>query len=164
MAPQGTEERTERAFVLSIENESNDAHALLDEMVDARVGWQPGVRGAGLTRTPLLTFQSHAMPSWLPAAIDIPRWIEFQMRLFEQPGCVIAMAHQRHIALEAAFGSADLRSGAPLTAHHRFRVASQSKTFTAAGIMKLRERGAVGLDDKVARTCRGSTRRSRRRP
>jgi len=92
------------------------------------------------------------MPNWLPAAIDyLPRWIDFQLRLFERPGCVIAVAHQGRIVLEAAFGSADLRDGTTLTPRHRFRVASHSKTFTAAGIMKLRQRGAVGLDDKVGK-------------
>src|SRR5262249_50864596 len=92
------------------------------------------------------------MLSWVPAALDyIPRWIEFQMRLFEHPGCVIAVAHEGRIVLEAAFGSADLRTGEQLTPRHRFRVASHSKTFTAAGIMKLRERGVVGLDDKVGK-------------
>ena len=90
------------------------------------------------------------MTDWLPAALDyLTRWIEFQMRLLEQPGCVIAVAHWGQIVLEAAFGSADLPTGAPLTPRHRVRVASHSKTFTAAGIMKLRERGALGLDDKV---------------
>ena len=51
--------------------------------------------------------------------------------------------------LEVAYGSADLRTGEPLTPHHRTRAASHSKTFTAAGIMKLRERGAIGLDDTI---------------
>jgi CubicO group peptidase (beta-lactamase class C family) len=92
------------------------------------------------------------MLSWVPAALDyIARWIEFQMRFFEHPGCVIAVAHDGRILLEAAFGSADLRTGEKLTPRHRFRVASHSKTFTAAGIMKLRERGVVGLDDKVGK-------------
>src|SRR5262249_10097126 len=90
------------------------------------------------------------MLDWLPAALDyVPRWIEFQMRLLDQPGCVIAVAHRGHLVLEAALGVADLRTGTPLTARHRFRVASHSKTFTAAGIMQLRERGDLGLDDKV---------------
>jgi CubicO group peptidase (beta-lactamase class C family) len=71
------------------------------------------------------------------------------MRLFEQPGCVIAVVHEGRIVLEAAFGSADLRTGEPLTPHHGTRAASHSKTFTAAGIMKLRERGAIGLDDTI---------------
>ena len=71
------------------------------------------------------------------------------MRLFEQPGCVIAVVHDGRIVLEVAFGSADLRTGEPLTPRHRTRAASHSKTFTAAGIMKLRERGAIGLDDAI---------------
>ena len=92
------------------------------------------------------------MAEWLPAALDyIPRWIEFQMRMLEQPGCVIAVAHRGRIVLETALGCADLRTEAALTPRHRFRVASHSKTFTAAGIMKLRERGALGLDDAVGK-------------
>ena len=90
------------------------------------------------------------MPDWLPGALEyLPRWIEFQMRLFEQPGCVIAVAHQGHLVLETALGCANLRTGERLTPRHRFRVGSHSKTFTAAGVMKLRERGTVGLDDRI---------------
>ena len=90
------------------------------------------------------------MPDWLPGALEyLPRWIEFQMRLFEQPGCVIAVAHQGHLVLETALGCANLRTGERLTPRHRFRVGSHSKTFTAAGVMKLRERGTVGLDDGI---------------
>ncbi len=90
------------------------------------------------------------MDGWLTAALDyIPRWIEFQMRLLEQPGCALAIAHKSELVLEQAFGHADLSSGAPLTARHRFRVASHSKSFTAAAIMKLREAGKLRLDDRV---------------
>jgi len=95
------------------------------------------------------------MDKWLPAAVDyIERWIEHQMRLREQPGCVVAVAHRGKLLLERAFGYADLSAGSPLTPRHRFRVASHSKTFTAAGIMKLRERGKLGLDDPVGRYVR----------
>ena len=93
---------------------------------------------------------------WLPAALDyLPRWIAFQLRLLDLPGCAIAAAHQGRIVLETALGCADLRTRAPLTPRHRFRVASHSKTFTAAGIMKLRERGVVRLDDEVGTHVRG---------
>ena len=93
-----------------------------------------------------------AEPAWLPAAVDyLSRWIELQLRLLEHPGCVIAVAQRGRLVLEAALGVADLVSGTPLTPRHRFRVASHSKTFTAAGIMKLRERGAVGLDDRIGK-------------
>ena len=42
-------------------------------------------------------------------------------------------------------------NGKKLTGRHRFRVASHSKTFTAAGIMRLREAGRLGLDDAVGK-------------
>jgi len=90
------------------------------------------------------------MESWLQAALDyIPSWLEFQMRLSEQPGCIIAVAHRGRVVLDQAFGLADLATGEALTPRHRFRVASHSKSFTAAGIMKLCEAGTLRLDDPV---------------
>jgi CubicO group peptidase (beta-lactamase class C family) len=90
------------------------------------------------------------MPGWLSSALDyIPEWLAFQMRMSEQPGCIIAIAHRGKIVLERAYGTADLATGEPLTPRHRFRVASHSKSFTAAGVLKLRERGALKLDDPV---------------
>lgn len=92
------------------------------------------------------------MEKWLAAGLDyLPRWLDYQMRASEQPGCVVAVAHRGKVVLERAFGHADLKRGTPLTARHRFRVASHSKTFTAAGILKLREAGRIGLDDPVGR-------------
>lgn len=92
------------------------------------------------------------MDKWLKAALDyIPQWVEFQMRQHEQPGCVVAIVHKGRIVLEEAYGHADLVKGAPLTPRHRFRVASHTKSFTAAGIMKLREQGKLRLDDRTGR-------------
>ena len=73
------------------------------------------------------------------------------MRLWQQVGCVLAVARHGEIVLERAFGLADLGTGEALTPRHRFRTGSHSKTFTAAGIMLLRERGRLGLDDAVGR-------------
>jgi CubicO group peptidase (beta-lactamase class C family) len=92
------------------------------------------------------------MEKWVAAALDyVPEWLEFQMRLTEQPGCALAVAHKGKIVLERALGHADLAKGVALTPRHRFRVASHSKSFTAAGIMKLREEGRLRLDDPVGR-------------
>lgn len=96
------------------------------------------------------------MAKWLQAAVDyLPRWIEFQMRQHEQPGCVVAVAHQGRIVLEEAFGRADLAKGTRLTPRHRFRVASHSKSFTAAAVLKLRDRDKLRLDDPVGRYVSG---------
>ncbi len=87
-------------------------------------------------------------PAWLaPALTYVPHWIGYQMRVSEQPGCVIAIAYRGTIVHESAYGHADLGTGAKLTPRHRFRVASHSKSFTAAAIMKLREQGRLKLDD-----------------
>jgi D-alanyl-D-alanine carboxypeptidase len=87
---------------------------------------------------------------WLAAALEyVPRWIEHQMRLTEQPGCSLAVAHRGDVVLEAAFGHADLARKEKLTPRHRFRVASHSKTFTAAAVMKLREQRRLRLDDRL---------------
>jgi CubicO group peptidase (beta-lactamase class C family) len=93
---------------------------------------------------------SPSTDKWLSAALDyIPSWIELQLRASGQPGCVVAIAHKDRIILEQAFGIADLSTGEKLTPRHRFRVASHSKSFTAAGVMKLRERGKLKLDDPI---------------
>ncbi len=96
------------------------------------------------------------MDRWLKAALDYtPRWLEYQMRDSEQPGCVIAIAHQGRIVLEDAFGHADLSTGEKLTPRHRLRVASHSKSFTAAAVMKLVEQGKLRLDDRAGAHVKG---------
>ncbi len=92
------------------------------------------------------------MEDWLRAALDyIPEWLGFQMRASGQAGCQLAVAHRGELVLEAAFGHADLARGEALTPRHRFRIASHSKTFCAAGVMRLREQGKLSLDDAIGR-------------
>ena len=62
----------------------------------------------------------------------------------------MAIASKDKVLLDQAFGVADLSTGEKLTPRHRFRVASHSKSFTAAGVMKLREQGKLKLDDAIA--------------
>jgi len=88
--------------------------------------------------------------SWQQPAIDyILDWLQFQMRVSEQPGCILAIAHRDSIVAEDAFGVANLATGEKLTPRHRFRIASHSKSFTATGMMKLREQRRLRLDDPV---------------
>ena len=90
------------------------------------------------------------MDRWLGSAIDyIGAWLEYQLMTIQQPGVVVAFAHRGEIVAEHAFGLANLDTGEKLTPRHRFRIASHSKSFTAAGIMKLREQRKVRLDDPV---------------
>ncbi len=90
------------------------------------------------------------MDPWLRSAVDyVGDWLEFQVEASQQPGCIIAITHRGTIVAEHAFGLADLDSGEKLTPRHRFRIASHSKAFTAAAILKLRERRKLKLDDTV---------------
>jgi len=93
---------------------------------------------------------------WLGAALDyVPQWLSYMMRVTDRPGCTVAIAHHGKLVFEDAYGFADAAKGINLTARHRFRVASHSKSFTAAGILKLREQGKLGLDDPVGRYVKG---------
>jgi CubicO group peptidase (beta-lactamase class C family) len=96
------------------------------------------------------------MEPWLQSATGYIRdWIEFQLTASEQPGCIVAISHRGKIVAEYAFGRANLATGEKLTPRHRFRIASHSKSFTAAGIMKLRERRKLRLDDPVGQFVKG---------
>lgn len=100
--------------------------------------------------------QPSKAPEWLRDAVNYAeQWLGFQMAASEQPGCALAVAHNGAVVAERAFGWADLANRAPLTPAHRFRVASHSKTFTAAAIMKLREAGRLRLDDPVGKHVEG---------
>lgn len=90
------------------------------------------------------------MDAWLAAALAyIPDWLEFHRRQLDQPGLVVAIDHRGETVLDRAFGVADLATGEPLTPDHRLRIASHSKSYTAAGILRLKERELLRLDDPV---------------
>ena len=92
------------------------------------------------------------MQAWLKNALEYTgEWLDHQMRLTGQPGCVLAVAHKGRVIFERAYGHADAVKRVALTPRHRFRVASHSKSFTAAAILKLREAGKLGLDDPAGR-------------
>lgn len=96
------------------------------------------------------------MDNWLRSAIDyIGSWIEFQLTTIQQPGVIVAFAHRGEVVAEHAFGLANLDSGERLTPRHRFRIASHSKSFTSAGIMKLREQRKIRLDDTIGQYVAG---------
>lgn len=96
------------------------------------------------------------MDRWLEAALDyIPQYLDYQVRMQHHPGCVVAVARRGKVISEHAFGFADLARGEALTPRHRFRVASHSKSFTAAGVMKLREQDKLHLDARVGDYVKG---------
>src|SRR5262249_6766258 len=92
----------------------------------------------------------------LRSAIDyIGGWLEFQLIGSQQTGCIIAITYRGEVVAEHAFGHANLDTDEKLTPRHRFRIASHSKRFTAAGILKLRERRKLRLDDPAGQYVNG---------
>jgi len=67
------------------------------------------------------------------------------------PGCVIGVIENGAFVYQAAFGQADLDSGAPINSATVFNVASLSKQFTAAALYLVAQSGKVRLADSVRR-------------
>jgi D-alanyl-D-alanine carboxypeptidase len=103
--------------------------------------------------------QPQDQPRWLAPALDYTQdWLSFQVERYRQPGCAVAIAQGNELVAEYAFGDADLRTKQRMTPRHRFRIASHSKSFTASGVLLLREQGKLGLTTRSVATCRACTR------
>jgi D-alanyl-D-alanine carboxypeptidase len=78
-------------------------------------------------------------------------WLRFRTERCDTPGIAVAISRKGRIVFDAAYGCADLERQEPLTTGHLFRVASHSKSFTAAAIMQLARSGKLSIDDPVAK-------------
>src|SRR5262245_4186273 len=72
------------------------------------------------------------------------------------PGVALAV-RAPGLAWSGAAGVADRASGRPLARSAGFRIASVTKTFTAAAILRLVEEGKLSLDDPIARHLSAAT-------
>jgi D-alanyl-D-alanine carboxypeptidase len=67
------------------------------------------------------------------------------------PGvCVYAVCPPLSLDWEGAAGTVAKGDSTPLTAAHTFRIASNTKTYVAAAVMRLVETGRLGLDDPLS--------------
>ncbi|HEX7681902.1 MAG TPA: serine hydrolase domain-containing protein [Thermoanaerobaculia bacterium] len=64
---------------------------------------------------------------------------------------VVLIARGDKVLTEKSYGLADWELNVPITARSRFRIASITKTFTAAGITILAERGKLAYDDPLSK-------------
>src|SRR5688572_32778816 len=67
------------------------------------------------------------------------------------PGAVFLVGRGDTIVYSGRRGRGHIELGVPLQAGHVFRIASISKMFVAASVLKLAESGALSLDEPVAR-------------
>ena len=66
------------------------------------------------------------------------------------PGVAVLIARGDRIIYRTARGDADIELGVPLRPEQVFRIASVTKTFTAALMLKLAEQGQLSLDDPLS--------------
>lgn len=67
------------------------------------------------------------------------------------PGGAVAVVKDDRLVFAKGYGKADTESGTPVTPASLFRIASLSKPLTSAAVLRLREQGKLGLEDKVFR-------------
>jgi len=65
------------------------------------------------------------------------------------PGLSLAISRDGDLVYAKGFGNADVGAGEMVHPHHRFRIASVSKTLTSAAVMKLRDHCGLELGDTV---------------
>jgi D-alanyl-D-alanine carboxypeptidase len=77
---------------------------------------------------------------------------EYQAANPSAPGIVVHVESPR-LGLDwtCAVGRADHQAGDPLTTQHTFRIASNTKTYVAAAVLRLVERGELALTDPLSR-------------
>ncbi|MBK8086528.1 MAG: beta-lactamase family protein [Chitinophagaceae bacterium] len=71
------------------------------------------------------------------------------MSTYNIPGASLAVSKNGKLVYMKGYGKANTVTGEAVTPAHRFRLASVSKTFTGAAILKLVQDGKLGLDAKV---------------
>ena len=67
------------------------------------------------------------------------------------PSLSVAVVRGNEIVLRRAFGHADLERRTPATPEHVYRAGSITKVFVATALLQLVERGAMRLDDPLAK-------------
>lgn len=71
------------------------------------------------------------------------------MTTYNMPGASLAISKNGKLVYAKGYGFADKEANEAVTTRHRFRLASLSKTYTGAAIMKLVQEGKLTLDTKV---------------
>jgi len=69
----------------------------------------------------------------------------------DAPGAAVVVSRDGEVVFEQAFGMADVELGVPLEEDQVFRLASVTKQYAAAALLKLVEEGKVALDDPLSK-------------
>jgi len=80
----------------------------------------------------------------------IDRYIQAKADYYNFSGAVL-VSRNDSIILQKGYGLADREWNVANTADTKFRIASNTKQFTAIAILQLKEQGKLGLDDKLSK-------------
>ncbi|MDH3457392.1 MAG: beta-lactamase family protein, partial [Gemmatimonadota bacterium] len=103
------------------------------------------VSGNALAQEPLV--RDH--PRVREALHLLETWVDAQRAYEEIPGISMAVVHDQELVWSGGFGLAVPARNAPATPQTMYSICSISKLFTAIGVMQLRDRGKLRLDDPV---------------
>ena len=78
-------------------------------------------------------------------------WMDAAQAYGGIPGASLAVVHDQELVWAKGFGFAHVEAEEPATPSTMYSVCSISKLFTAVGVLQLRDRGQVDLDDPVAK-------------
>ncbi len=82
---------------------------------------------------------------------EVESFINSKMKKSDAPGLSLIIVNNDKVAYYKGFGYADREKKLPVTDETLFEVASCSKSYTALGILTLRDSGLVSLDDTVSK-------------
>ena len=77
-------------------------------------------------------------------------WMDAAQAYGGIPGASLSVVHDQELVWAKGYGYAHVEREEPATASTMYSICSISKLFTAVGVLQLRDRGKVGLDDPVA--------------
>lgn len=111
------------------------------------------MRLVALLFVPLLAYcgATHAAP---PSKAATARFAEQALArncLPDAPGMAVLVARDDEVLYRGACGRASVELGVPLSPEHVFRLASVTKQFAAAGVLKLVDEGRLSLDDPLSK-------------
>jgi CubicO group peptidase (beta-lactamase class C family) len=93
----------------------------------------------------------HAGAQRLTDSAEIDAYLKQTIATTKIPGVVAMVADADHVLYSGAFGSRDIANHAPIAVDSIFRIASMTKPVTSVAVMMLVEKGAISLDDPIAK-------------
>jgi len=90
-----------------------------------------------------------ALAPLLPAQDYLDQAVERARRDFDVPGIAVAIVKDGRVVLAKGYGVRRIGQPEPVTPHSLFRIASNTKAFTAAALAMLVDEGKLRWDDRV---------------